>query len=169
LFTGRRLDILDNGSLTIQYSRNRCCDYYTGRFTTHDPLGITPNPPKPNIFEIVRQYKASLNLYEYVGSKPLNKVDPCGLGPVDNCWGPVVRWRIPVWSIKDKRIIMVTLGYYSVHRQSDSCCCQDCCDRADKMYLDDVGYYAYRYTAPKRQQRCYKDCHLFHHRAIYLR
>jgi len=30
-FTGRRLDILDNSSLKIQYSRNRYYDYYTGR------------------------------------------------------------------------------------------------------------------------------------------
>jgi len=39
LFTGRRVDILDSCSLKIQYSRNRYYDYYTGRFTTHDPLG----------------------------------------------------------------------------------------------------------------------------------
>ncbi|MHC4643534.1 MAG: hypothetical protein ACYS32_17975, partial [Planctomycetota bacterium] len=35
LFTGRRVDILDSGSLKIQYNRNRYYDYYTGRFTTH--------------------------------------------------------------------------------------------------------------------------------------
>ena len=40
LFTGRRVDILDNGSLKIQYNRNRYYDYYTGRWLTHDPLGI---------------------------------------------------------------------------------------------------------------------------------
>jgi len=32
LFTGRRLDILNNGSLKIQYSRNRYYGYHTGRF-----------------------------------------------------------------------------------------------------------------------------------------
>jgi hypothetical protein len=42
LFTGRRVDILDNGSLKIQYNRNRYYDYYTGRWLTHDPLGINP-------------------------------------------------------------------------------------------------------------------------------
>ena len=40
LFTGRRVDILDNGSLKIQYNRNRYYDYYSGRWLTHDPLGI---------------------------------------------------------------------------------------------------------------------------------
>jgi len=47
LFTGRRWDTLNNGSLKIQYSRNRYYDYHTGRFLTHDTLGITPNPPAP--------------------------------------------------------------------------------------------------------------------------
>jgi RHS repeat-associated protein len=44
LFTGRELDILDYGSLKIQYNRNRYYDSYTGRWTTHDPLGIAPDP-----------------------------------------------------------------------------------------------------------------------------
>jgi hypothetical protein len=44
LFTGRRVDILDNGSLTIQYNRNPYCDYYTGRWTTHNPLEPGESP-----------------------------------------------------------------------------------------------------------------------------
>jgi len=32
LFIGRRLDILDSGSLTIQYNRNRYYDPETGRW-----------------------------------------------------------------------------------------------------------------------------------------
>jgi hypothetical protein len=43
LFTGRRVDILDEGSLKIQYNRNRYYDYYTGRWTTHDPKRMVPN------------------------------------------------------------------------------------------------------------------------------
>jgi len=43
LFTGRRVDILDSGSLKIQYNRNRYYDYYTGRWLTHDPLGFLRN------------------------------------------------------------------------------------------------------------------------------
>ncbi len=35
LFTGRRVDILDSGSLKIQYNRNRYYDYYTGRWLTY--------------------------------------------------------------------------------------------------------------------------------------
>jgi len=65
LFTGRRTDILDSGSLKIQYNRNRYYDYYTGRWLTHDPLS----------------YRDSMNMYEYVISKPNISLDPYGL-----CW-----------------------------------------------------------------------------------
>jgi len=86
LFTGRRLDILDNGSLKIQYNRNRYYDQYTGRWLTHDPLGITPNPLGANQFSILGQYTDGLCLYEYVGSCPSVDTDPDGQiigGPID--------------------------------------------------------------------------------------
>jgi len=79
LFTGRRWDILNNGSLKIQYSRNRYYDYHTGRFLTNDPLGITPRPVKTYRCDIAGQYKDGLNLYEYIGSNPVNFVDLFGL------------------------------------------------------------------------------------------
>jgi len=79
LFTGRRVDILDSGSLKIQYNRNRYYDYYSGRWLTHDPLGITPNPQKLNKFDAMGQYKDRMNLYEYVGSQPVDRTDPHGL------------------------------------------------------------------------------------------
>jgi len=82
LFTGRRWDILNNGSLKIQYSRNRYYDYHTGRFLTHDPLGITPNPPVPNYFYVTGQYKDGLSLYEYVRSNPVVYADVLGLYPI---------------------------------------------------------------------------------------
>jgi RHS repeat-associated protein len=63
LFTGRRVDFLDDGGLTLQYSRNRYFDYYTGRWLSHDPIG----------------YSAGINLYEYVSSNPEIYVDPTGL------------------------------------------------------------------------------------------
>ncbi len=62
LFTGRRVDILDNSSLEIQYNRNRYYDQYTGRWLTHDPLG----------------YVEGLNLYEYVATNPIMRKDPLG-------------------------------------------------------------------------------------------
>jgi RHS repeat-associated protein len=80
LFTGRRVDILDNGSLKIQYNRNRYYDYYTGRWLTHDPLGISPNGQMPNAFGIITQYSDSRNLYEYVACHPTVYMDPSGLG-----------------------------------------------------------------------------------------
>ena len=79
LFTGRRLDILDNGSLKLQYNRNRYYDQYTGRWLTQDPLGITPNPQRPNRFDTLEQYRDSLSLYEVALSNPQRNVDPYGL------------------------------------------------------------------------------------------
>jgi len=79
LFTASRLDILDNSSLTLQYNRNRYYDQYTGRFFTHDPLGITPNPQWPNRFDIAHQYQDGFSLYEYVRSKPTRSLDSHGL------------------------------------------------------------------------------------------
>jgi len=38
LFTGRRADYLDSGSLKIQYNINRYYDYYSGRWLTHSQL-----------------------------------------------------------------------------------------------------------------------------------
>jgi|GEM_PF-4349814 len=83
LFTGRRLDILDNSSLKIQYNRNRYYDYYTGRFTSHDALG----------------YIDGMNLYEYVSSRPGTLVDPFGKWGRDmhydetKCWALEIGFR----------------------------------------------------------------------------
>ena len=68
LFTGRRIDILDNGSLKIQYSRHRYYDYYIGRFLQHDPLGINPAGGKENPFSAIEQYTDGLNLFQYARS-----------------------------------------------------------------------------------------------------
>jgi len=79
LFTGRRVDILDSGSLKIQYNRNRYYDYYTGRWLTQDPLGITPNAQKPNMFDITTQYANGVNTYLYVIDNPVLLADAFGL------------------------------------------------------------------------------------------
>jgi len=97
LFTGRQADILDNSSLTIQYSRNRYYDYCTGRCTTHDPLGITPNSQMFNEFDVMSQYTDGLGLYEYVNSNPASSFDPfgtfryCGLDCLDPHSG--IKWH----------------------------------------------------------------------------
>ena len=79
LFTGRRTDILDSGSLKIQYNRNRYFDTYAGRWLTHDPLGIVPDGAWPNSRKPVEQYKDGLNLYAYIKNNPLNGTDIYGL------------------------------------------------------------------------------------------
>lgn len=79
LFTGREMDTLDNGNLKIMNYRHRYYDTYTGRFTTHDPLGIVPNAQQLNRFDLIGQYKDGMNLYEYVQSSPTNRLDPSGL------------------------------------------------------------------------------------------
>ena len=62
LCTASRLDILDNGSLKLQYNINRYYDQYTGRWLTHDLMG----------------YIDGMNLYEYVSSSPVHFTDPKG-------------------------------------------------------------------------------------------
>lgn len=79
LFTGRRVDILDFGSLKIQYNRNRYYDYYTGRWLTHDPLGIVPGDTLVNTFGPKRQYMESSNLYQYSSDNPVGALDALGL------------------------------------------------------------------------------------------
>jgi RHS repeat-associated protein len=88
LFTGRRVDTLDSGSLKIQYNRNRYYDYYTGRWLTHDPLGITPSPQQPNIFNAISQYEDAVNLYEALVSNPSTNFDPFGLEVGPFPWDP---------------------------------------------------------------------------------
>jgi len=64
LFTGRRLDILDGGNLKLMYYRARYYNTDTGRFLSRDPI---------------EYWFGSANLYEYVGSNPINLTDPYGL------------------------------------------------------------------------------------------
>ena len=64
LFTGQRLDYLDNGGLKLMYYKARYYDTATGRFINRDPI----------------EYLAgTANLYEYVDGNPVNNLDPQGL------------------------------------------------------------------------------------------
>jgi len=72
-FTGRRVDVLDDENLTLQYSRNRYYEYDTGQMLMHDPVN--------NINGRIVGYIDGMNLYEYVRSNPINKYDPYGLCP----------------------------------------------------------------------------------------
>ncbi|MCK5175981.1 MAG: hypothetical protein KAR47_21480 [Planctomycetes bacterium] len=54
-----------------------------GRFMQRDPLGIDPAGGRTNRFRPGRQYTDGMDLYEYVGSQPSNKIDPYGLSLID--------------------------------------------------------------------------------------
>jgi len=105
LFTGRRLDVLDSGDLKIMYYRNRYYDPDTGRFLTHDPLGITPNAQQPNSFGIIGQFNDGSNLYEYAGSNVVAHSDPYGLDMTTPWWPCGV--PDPPIIVKPPRIISV--------------------------------------------------------------
>ncbi len=77
-FTGRELDVLDNGSLKLMHYRHRAYDTYTGRFMQCDPLGINPSGGLRNPFNAQKQYSDGMNNYEYVISNPEAYIDPYG-------------------------------------------------------------------------------------------
>ena len=68
MFTGRRLDTLDNSGLKLQYNRNRYYNSEMGRWLTRDPIG----------------YPDGMNPYEYVMSNPINSIDALGLSQCSN-------------------------------------------------------------------------------------
>ena len=91
-FTGREMDVFDNGNLRVYNYRHRYYDMYTGRFLQHDPLGIVPNPQKPNRFDIIGQYTDGMDLYEYATSEPTTDIDSYGLWGKDVHNTATVRW-----------------------------------------------------------------------------
>ena len=76
LFCGYRFD----EELDKYHIRHRELAPYTGRWVSHDPLGITPNAPWPNEFSPIHQNHDGMNLYEYVKSNSIIYVDFWGLG-----------------------------------------------------------------------------------------
>ena len=77
-FTGQRIDVLDSGNLTMNYYKNRWYDAETGRFISHDPLGIVPEGYE-NGFNVYSQYSNGLLLYNYTSNNPINGTDQLGL------------------------------------------------------------------------------------------
>ena len=74
-FTGQRIDVLDDGNLTMNYYKNRWYDAETGRFMSQDPLerivirsGIT-----------LSQYLCRNNKFSYVLNNPAIFSDMFGL------------------------------------------------------------------------------------------
>ena len=59
-------------------------DYSTGRWLQRDPLGVNPAGGDENPFQVIGQNKDGTNLYEYVKSNPLVRLDPMGTiyGPI---------------------------------------------------------------------------------------
>ncbi len=78
-FTGRRLDVLDNGNLLSQHSRHRTYDTYTARFYQQDPRGIDPAGGRVNRFGALRQYGDGINAYQYTKGNVILFTDPFGL------------------------------------------------------------------------------------------
>ena len=73
-FTGQRIDILDDGNLTMNYYKNRWYDAETGRFMSHDPLGIVP---EGYYFPIVQNIDGS-NYFQFVKANPMAYIDRYG-------------------------------------------------------------------------------------------
>ena len=69
LYTGRRLDLLDSGAMSIQYNRARYYSPLHGRWCSRDPS----------------EYKDGSNLYEYARSRPTQATDPLGLIAAPDC------------------------------------------------------------------------------------
>jgi RHS repeat-associated protein len=102
-FTGRRVDFLDSGNLTLQHNRHRYYDYDTGRWTTHDPRGIDPGVESGYRVSVLGQYTDGLDLYEYVSSNPLASSDAYGKAKCGDCKESFRRvpWRRPHGPVPD--------------------------------------------------------------------
>jgi len=83
-FDGKPLDLLDNGGLELMVWPYRNYSTYLGRWYQPDKLGMIPNDNKEiNPLDLMYQYTDGMNLYEYVSSNPVNRVDPFGLWKSD--------------------------------------------------------------------------------------
>ncbi|MHC4527934.1 MAG: RHS repeat-associated core domain-containing protein, partial [Planctomycetota bacterium] len=100
-FTGRRADFLDGNNLTLQINRHRYYDYYTGRWLTHDPLGLGLSRLNPTYSTHVSmrpssQYLDGANLYQYGKGNPVGAGDPMGLWGSNVHKAATCRWAYDV-------------------------------------------------------------------------
>ncbi|MBZ0167635.1 MAG: RHS repeat-associated core domain-containing protein, partial [Candidatus Omnitrophica bacterium] len=101
MFTGRRFD----EETGIYYYRNRQYDPAIGRFLQRDPLG----------------YYDSMNLYEYVGSNPVNSVDPLGLQTVTE-YGTIISLIIMGAIVVEELINQLVVSYRNeMIQEGDEC------------------------------------------------
>jgi RHS repeat-associated protein len=111
MFTGREYD----AETGLYYYRARHYNATIGRFLQIDPLGVVANRSSRSRLVTMQQYKDSLNLYEYVQSCPINKVDPFGLCECPP--GTLSEWNTPginmAWSSED-----AWLHYYFGHGET---------------------------------------------------
>ena len=97
MFTGQRLDTLDDNVLKLMYYKGRYYNSAIGRFLQRDPIGIQDGLCLFDFFEdngtpymlfenpsIIYQYILSACLYEYNDSIPIGATDPYGLFPEIN-------------------------------------------------------------------------------------
>jgi RHS repeat-associated protein len=79
-FQGKRLDVLDDGSFKLMVWPYRDYSTYLGRWLQAEKLGMIPNDyQETNLFSPTKQYLDGMNLYQYVGSSPINGMDTLGL------------------------------------------------------------------------------------------
>ena len=158
-FTGRRLDVFDYNPMThehgyeIMYYRARYYDTDTGRFIQRDPLGITPNPTKPNLFKTNWQYKDGLNVYGYTLSNPVNGVDAWGL---TECKTKKVYVWVPIITPPYLKKTLLFIG--SQDHFNNVCACNSCCDVIYKEWADKVSSLKRLFGSKKAIEVCHTLC-----------
>jgi len=100
-FQGKRLDLLDSGSLELMSCPYRNYSTYLGRWLQSEKRGMIPNEKlKINPFDALKQYKDSLNLYDCLTSNPVNRVDPYGLFTEFICCTPCQKSALRIDEIR---------------------------------------------------------------------
>lgn len=118
-----------------------------GRFMQRDPLGIDPAGGKQNPFNILKQYKDGMSLYEYVSSRPTLNQDPYGF----LCSGT--------------KTTILGIDYYP--EQTNTTNCQLCCDKMYNAYMKGIpskwkfcAWLKYLAAGKKRAEACNTNCFL---------